>query len=169
MKWLTWDVLTNAVYLLVAILVAHSDGPTGYVFIATMAFLTVGSAGYHAGLPKWNHLDVMGTYVVGLYLWLVVIHLASGWWVSLVSAAGLAVGGAYLLRMKQLDVRMEVKVGALFGVLYATAFMFYGAEWETLIISVSFMVAGLLVRGGNHALWHVLSAIGLGLLWSGVS
>jgi len=148
---------------------AHNDGPTGYVFIATMAFLTVGSAGYHAGLPKWNHLDVMGTYVVGLYLWLVVIHLASGWWVSLVSAAGLAVGGAYLLRMKQLDVRMEVKVGALFGVLYATAFMFHSAEWRMLLASVAVMVVALLVRKYNHGAWHLLSAAGLGLLWIGVT
>ncbi len=166
MKWLTWDTLTNAAYVTVAVLVAHNNGPAGWVFIATMAFLTVGSAGYHAGRPKWNHLDVMGMYAVGIAVWLVTILGTTV--PAAVAMVALAVPGAYLLRMEQLDVRMEVKIAALFGVLYATAFMFHGLQWQ-LVASVAFMVLGLVIRSRNHGLWHLASAYGLGLLWIGVT
>ena len=165
-SWFTWDVLSNTAYLLGAILVAHGDGPTGYVFIATMAFLTVGSAGYHAGLPRWNHMDVTGIYAVGIVLYLVTIMGTT------VSAAGtmvaVAVPGAYLLRMEQLDVRMEVKIAALFVVVYATAFMFHGTS-QYLMASVGVMVVALMVRRYDHGVWHVTSAVGLALLWIGVT
>ena len=166
MKWFTWDVLSNTAYLLLAVVVAHGDGPTGYVFIATMAFLTAGSMAYHAGVPRANHLDVMGMYAVGIALYLVTImgttELAAGTMVVL------AVPSAYLLRMEQLDVRMEVKIAALFGVLYATAFLFHGFQ-QPLTASVSMMVVALVVRRYNHGLWHILSAAGLVSLWIGVT
>ncbi len=168
MKWFTWDTLTNAAYIAVAILVAHADGPTGWVFIATMAFLTIGSAMYHAGVPQANHLDVMGIYAVGLWLFVGSIVGSPLAPMLAVLFGGGTVAAAYWLRMKQLDVRMEVKVGALFGVLYATAFLFHGAN-QPLTASVSMMVVALLVRRYNHGLWHLLSAAGLGLLWIGVS
>ncbi len=149
MKGLTWDTLTNAAYITVAVPVAHNDGPAGWVFIASMAFLAVGSAGYHAGRPKWNHLDVMGMYAVGIALWLVTIVGTTV--PAAVAMVALAVPGAYLLRMEQLDVRMEVKIAALFGVLYATAFMFHGFPWQ-LLASMAVMVAALLLRKYNHGL-----------------
>ena len=166
MKWFTWDTQTNWAYLLGAILVAHNDGPAGWVFIAIMAFLTVGSAMYHAGVPRANHLDVMAMYAVGIALWLVTILGTT------VPAAGamilLAVPGAYLLRMEQLDVCMEVKIGALFGVLYAMALLFHGLN-PYLLASVGTLVVALVCRGYNHGAWHLASACGLGLLWLGVT
>ena len=163
-RWFVWDVLTNAAYPLAALAVAR-DSPAGYVFVGLMTLLGIASTLYHAGVPRAVHLDMMGIYAVGVALWLVTI-LGTG--VPTAIAMPAAIPAAYLLRMKQLDVRMEVKVGALFGVLYATAFLFHGFQWE-ILASVAIVGMGLVLRPRNHALWHLVSAYGLALLWIGVT
>lgn len=165
-KWFTWVVLTNLAYVITAVIVAHNDSPTGYVFIAAMTFLTVGSMLYHAGVPRGNDVDVMGMYTVGLAVWVVTIMGTTV--PAAVAMVALAVPGAYLLRKKLPHTRMELKVAVLFSLVYVTAFLFHGLQYE-LLLSVWFMGGALIIRKHNHGWWHVFSAIGLGLLWAGGS
>ena len=66
-----------------------------------------------------------------------------------------------------------------FGVLYATAFMFHGLQWE-LFASLGAMLVALWVRfqwnmpvphlhPRSHGYWHLLAGEGLALLWIGIT
>lgn len=181
-RWITPDVVSNPIYALSAIIAVVVVGAghafTGGAFITAMTALTIGSMAYHAGVPKANNWDVMGIFAVGVGLWIytlfgpanAVIGLPDGVWEPLL-ALGMLVGGgaaAFALRMKQLDVPMEVKVGALFAVLYATAFMFNGFN-SSLLTSMGIMIVALLLRNRFHWLWHLISGPALALIFVGVT
>lgn len=177
-KWITPDVVSNLAYVIAAIVVGMGNSFTGGAFIASMTFMAGGSVAYHGGVPNANHYDVMGIYAVGVGLWIYtlfgpandVIGLSTGVYGPLL-AIGMLVGGAaaaLALRMKQLDVPMEVKVGALFTVLYATAFMFNGFN-SSLLTSLGLIIVALLLRSRFHWLWHLISGPALALLFVGVT
>lgn len=177
-RWITPDVVSNLAYAISAVIVGLGNGFTGGAFIASMIFLTSGSIAYHGGVESGNHWDVMGIYAVGVGLWIytlfgpvnAVIGLPTGVYAPLLALGMLAGGGAaaFALRMKQLDVPMEVKVGALFGVLYATAFMFNGFN-SSLLTSMGLIIVALLLRSRFHWLWHLISGPALALIFVGVT
>lgn len=177
-RWITPDVVTNLAYVISAIVVGLGSGFPGGAFIASMTFLTGSSIAYHGDVPDANHWDGMGIYAVGVGLWIytlfgpanAVIGLSADIWSPMLALGMIVVGGAaaFALRMKQLDVPMEVKVGALFAVLYATAFMFNGFN-SSLLTSMGIMIVALLLRNRFHWLWHLISGPALALIFVGVT
>jgi len=187
MKWLTWDVLTNAAYVLAgAIAIGLVPGPMGFAFGLAMIALGLASALFHSGAVKWgNHADVLAMYVVGTIL------LVSAFGVSgAIGAVAALLGGlglGFWLRGR-VDEPMERKVGALFlGVLVATSIrsVYLAADWRLISLGTLLLLVALWVRFGwsvlddsdllgldrvliphpkAHGAWHVLSAPGL-LAW----
>lgn len=163
-QWRRWDVQSNLAYPAAAVVGATLAQPVftieGALFVALMTTLCAASMYYHAGGIGGNHLDVGAMYATGLYLW-IAGALDAWWWLAIL----VALPAAWWLRMRQLDVPMELKVGALFGVLYLTAIMFHPEAWRILAVAGTVFALALAVRPWLHSLWHVISAIGLAMLW----
>ena len=184
MQWLTRDTLTNAAYFIAGMVAGAQTDTAGMVFIAAMVYLTVGSTLAHAGERGGWHLDVASMYTVGLVIWLYTILNGYQTDSNVVGGAVLMVSalGGFALRMKQLDVPMEAKIGALYGVTLATAFLFHGFT-VPLLASTGVLTAALVIRfywtavtadgvrgphRYSHGVWHILAAVSLALLWTGV-
>lgn len=136
----------------------------GYNLLMTV--LGVASVYYHAGKQHGNHWDVGAMFALGIYIWLVTIAGEPLWW-KVVGALVIAGIGAYGLRMRQLDVRMEGKIAGLFGIVYGTALMFTSLS-PYVMASVGLITLALFVRSKSHTAWHLIAAPALALLWIGV-
>ena len=158
-----WETVSNLAYPVAGLWTGEP------VFAALMTGLGLASAYYHAGGRKGNHWDVGAIYAVLLFLILAVWHL------PLIFIPLGAVPAAWWLRMKQLDVPMETKI----GVLMATLLGFGAASALVLSTTSALLVFGLasgvllvalvVRRWIDHGLWHLLSAYGLALCWYGVT
>ena len=135
-------------------------------FLLLMTGLGVASTDYHAGGRRGAHWDVGFMYALGIYIWLMTVAGEPLWWKA--SGAMVVAGiGAYGLRMKQLDVRMEGKIAGLFGIVYGTALMFTSLN-PYVMGSVGLITLALFVRSKSHTAWHLIAAPALALLWIGV-
>lgn len=136
----------------------------GYNLLMTV--LGVASVYYHAGGRQGNHWDVGAMYALGIYIWLVMIgNVTMPLWVALLILV--AAGGAWTLRMKQLDVKMESKIGGMYFVVYGTALLFTSFS-PYVMGSVGLITLALFVRSKSHTAWHLIAAPALALLWIGV-
>lgn len=170
---MTRDILSNVAYPVCGgAAFLYLTLPTEHVWAADVVFALlmlaqgVTSWYYHAGGKDGNHWDVGTMYTLGLYIWLVTIGPEPSWW-SVPLVLGTIALAARWLRMKQLSVPMENKIGGLFFVVYGTALLFTGLN-EWVMASVGVILLALLVRSRAHWGWHLLSAPALALLWIGV-
>jgi hypothetical protein len=173
---MTKDTLSNLAYPLAGGYAAHAAGlaPADIVFALLMLAMGVTSWYYHAGGEDGNHWDVGTMYAIGLYVWSITLIDA---WLTMQAPAvtimlvvfvlGLSAIGAFWLRIKQLDVKMESKIGGLFFVVYGAALLFTGLN-PYVMASLGLIIVALLVRPKAHWVWHLLSAPALALLWIGV-
>lgn len=177
-KVLSYDVLSNLSFALIGGAVLWQAHPirgwietgvydfTPLFFMLFMVAVALSSGEYHTDDSRPAHYDVMSMYAIGMYLFLYAI-LGPGWW-PLVAAPIIVVASRWL-RMKQLDVPMENKIGGMFLAVYGIAFLFHWQEWQLLLLSVATFFIGLQVRPKHHAEWHFFAAAGLGALWTGLS
>jgi len=158
-----WETVSNLAYPVMGLWTGEP------VFMVLMLGLGLASAYYHAGGKLGNHWDVGAIYAVILFLILAV------WSLPLLAAPAIAVPAAWALRMKQIDVPMETKLGGLMAVLLG-----FGAATAVVLSTTSALYAfglssGVLLvalavrRWVDHGAWHLLSAYGLALCWHGVS
>jgi len=154
-----WDTATNLAYPIFGLWTGD------HVFALMMLGLGSASAYYHAGGQHGNHWDVGAIYAVLIFLFLVAIGIPP------IYVVPFAIPGGWALRMKQLDVPMEHKIGGLilpiigFGV---SAALITGSKDALMAFGISSGVLGvaLAIRAKiDHGLWHVVSALGLALLW----
>lgn len=156
-----------------------------YVFGATMAYLCLGSALYHAVSTRWaGMLDVTAIYAVfsGLaaYSASVLIGLPD-WLTSLVMflVAGLA---AYFLSPRFRN-NMNLRIGIFLGLAYALTLLHMGlsSNWEAwpyllasfLLFALAFLIWNLdknrtfPLHGWGHGFWHLFTAAAAGLVFYG--
>lgn len=162
-----WSIGSSAAYSVAAWVIARS-GPTApdVVMAVALTVLAVGSA--------WFHLSGDGTFgqeidhagMDATFAALAVYAVGGPWWIMAVAAVGAALALEVIL-----DRRNRVFVGTCLA-LAAIATAAGGA--------VLTVLAALAVMGGSfaiwhlrtdraHAVWHVGTAVGLYLLWTGVS
>ena len=125
--------------------------------ITMLVLLVVGvaSAFYHAGGRYGNHVDVAAVY--GVLFYLIGLH----WGVPPIYLPVPAFVAGLTLRMKTLDVRMEIKIVALAAPLLLVGLL----TGASLALGAAVLVVALAARQWvDHGLWHVLSAGGLALV-----
>ena len=144
-----WWVASNAAYPMAGLWLGEP--------VTALVLLVVGAASayYHAGGDHGNHIDVAAVY--GVLFYLIGLH----WGVPPIYLPVPAFVAGLLLRMKTLDVPMEVKVAAL-----AAPLLFVGLlTGASLLLGAAVLVVALVARQWvDHGLWHVLSAGGLALV-----
>ena len=166
------NTVSNLAYLLAGIwLLQVSDDPMRFAMAAFLCLLAVGSAGYHGTKRTfWNNMDWAGMYSTMTVL---VIHginpnVPGGW------LGGFSVGivGACLFafQVKHVDLLM----GGLFLVA-AIPPIARGGLWAVLPVVLLFALGYLAWQADKrrwkfiglygHALWHVLTAVALALLF----
>ena len=134
---------------------------TGDAIAAVMlTALGIASAIDHWRDDRPYHLDVAAIYAVLFYL------IALHWGVPPIYIPVPAFAAGWLLRMRTLDVRMEVKVGAITVMILVFGFL----SGASLLYALGVLVVALAARQWvDHGLWHLLSAYGLALVHWGLS
>ena len=158
-----WETFTNLAYPVAGLWTGEP------VFMVMMLGLGIASAYYHAGGKLGNHWDVGAIYAVLLFLIVAVWHLS-----PLIAIPVGVIPAAFWLRVKQINIPMEPKIGALSGLLIVFGFL-SGVLYAAPTILMAFgLCTGVLVvalavrRWVDHGTWHILSAYGLALCWYGV-
>jgi len=160
-----WESVSNLAYPVAGLWTGEP------VFMVMMLGLGVASAYYHLGGRKGNHWDVGAIYAV-LFFMALAMWLTN---VPLLAFPAAAIPAAFWLRMKQMDVPMEHKIGGIMLVILGfgiSSGLLFGASDALLAFGISsgtLVVALALRRWVDHGVWHVLSAYGLAMLWHGVA
>lgn len=173
-KQLLWETVSNLAYPLAGLWTGEP------VFFAMMLGLGLSSAYYHANGGKQGtrtsakarlgaNWDVGAIYAVLLFLALAIFGL------PLIFIPAGVIPAAFWLRMKQMDVPMETKIGGLMAVILGFGFssgivLSATSALATFGLSSAVLLAALAIRKWfNHGLWHVVSACGLALVWYGIT
>lgn len=141
--------------------------PEAAVFGLALAALAVGTAAYHAlKTEPSNDLDHAG--MIAALLALATQAVGGAWWLMAIGAG--AGGWVIAFRLDATAKAVRIVIGLLVWISLVAAFV-AGAHGR-LAASVAFLGTGFAawhVEGdGWHGVWHILTAVGLGLLYLAV-
>ncbi len=179
------DILTNIVYVIMGAaaismaIAAEQDMAMPIAFGVAMILLGLGSGLFHSGKFKWsNHADVISMYIVGVLL--VFMALGIRGLIGGIIAVVIAAGVSYYTRWELDHIKMEYKIGVLYvGFILVAALASLWRDpppnFGTIGVGIVIMVAALVIRfplankfKESHAVWHLLTGVGLFLFYRGV-
>lgn len=157
--------LTSIAYLLVGLTgwVFHPD-PVGAAFAISMFMLCLGTAARHWRSRDWTHtFDHAGMHAV--FATILAVAVGAGNWTVL---------GFALLAAILLEVIVNFDLNSTMGVYSLTALMavYVQTGWFLAVVALVLLGGGFLVgkvwgddRDGPHAVWHLMTATGIGVLF----
>lgn len=186
-----WDVATNLIYIVSAIITFNLLGDSGtvaWLFMFSMLLLTIGSGIYHAEIFKYplgNHLDVGAMYFNSLVL----LVLAASTFTKQVTMGDTLVMSVlfiaplfiWFFRFYLKSIKMEYKIAAIFVTTllmaeFRQAVLGSTVNWTYILMALGFIAVASLFRlilsdeeyPWSHGVWHLVSAPGLCLFYAGL-
>lgn len=176
---------TNLAFVAVGVFLGyHGGSPNALIFMVAMVMLAIGSALYHGLSVRWaGHMDVLAIYWVLLVLLISVIAALAEIDQRVTAITGFVGGGvvAAYLRLVRKKVDMMIKIGVLLAPIYGLAAWYsitlgISTNYALLAVSLGLFVLAFGIwnldkrraswlRGAGHGIWHILSAVGFGLIF----